>query len=131
MRKSPSKIWRKQVSKYTLTGSKFKKTGDSYYPPRYVDPKDHSNESKPVLFEESAKLVTWSIVHSAPEGFERFVPYIIGILEFKNGQRITAQIVDVSIEDLKKGDILHPTFRKVSEDGHDGVINYGLKWTKD
>ncbi len=127
-RKSPSKIWRKRKSKYRLEGNKF--GSDQYYPPVNVVPGTLNTNLKPVTMPQKAKLVTWSEVKVAPEGFEGQTPYAVGILEFDNGERLTGQIVDVDFTSLQKGDVLYPTFRKIFEDGDDGVIQYGLKWSR-
>ncbi|MBD3362654.1 transcriptional regulator [Candidatus Dojkabacteria bacterium] len=129
-KKSPSKIWRKFKSRYLLIGSKSKKTDKAYYPPVFVEPENSNTEFEAYRFENEAKLITWSEVNAPPAGFEDMKPYIVGILEFKNGERITTQIVDVDYNKLQKGDVFIPTFRKYFEDGKDGIIHYGLKWTK-
>jgi len=128
--KSPSKIWRKRKNIYNLIGSKSKKTGNVFYPPIRFEQEVNNIDFEEFEFVQKAKLVTWSIVRSAPAGFENFVPYVVAILELENGEKLTSQIVDVDVESLGKGDILYPTFRKIFEDGNAGVIQYGLKWTK-
>lgn len=129
-RKSPSKIWRKFGSRYSLIGSKSKVTDKTYYPPVHVEPENGNTEFSEHQFKKSAKLVTWSRVDAAPSGFERYKPYIMAILELENGERLTTQVVDVDYDKLQKGDTLFPLFRKYFQDGDDGVIHYGLKWTK-
>lgn len=129
-RKSPQKIWRKFKNRYALYGSKSKKTNKAYYPPLSVEPENGNTEFVPYQFKKQAKLVTWSLVEAPPDGFEDFTPYVVAILELGNGERLTTQIADADSDKLQKGDILYPTFRKYYEDGKDGVIHYGLKWTK-
>jgi hypothetical protein len=127
--KSPSKIWRKKQNKYRLTGSKSHETGKTYYPPRHFEADSMNRKFDPDNIPEKATLITWSIVRVAPKGFDAQTPYVIAILELENGERLTGQIVD--IEDfniLNKGDTLYSTFRKMYQDGEDGVIHYGLKW---
>lgn len=128
-KKSPSKIWRKRYNRYQLAGSKFK-SGKVYFPPRYVEFETGDTNSELEVISGPAKLVTWSIVYVAPYGFEKNVPYAIAILELENGERITAQLVDIEFDKLQKGDLLYPTFRKFYEDSDRDVIEYGLKWTK-
>ncbi|MFQ5492638.1 MAG: Zn-ribbon domain-containing OB-fold protein [Candidatus Dojkabacteria bacterium] len=81
------------------------------------------------LGSQDGKLLTWSVVHAAPEGFEQYVPYVIAILELKDGSRITTQIVDIGSKELKRGMKFKPAFRKLSSDGDAGVIHYGVKYT--
>lgn len=129
-RRSPSKLWRKFGSRYSLIGNKSNISGKSYFPPVNVEPENGNTELKIFYYKKEAKLVAWSTVQAAPEGFERYKPYIVAILELEDGERLTSQIVDVEVEKLKRGDILVPTFRKIYADGDDGIIHYGLKWTK-
>ena len=126
---SPSKIWRKFNTRYSLTGVKSKETGKSYYPPVLVE-NTGNTEFVVEKIKKIGKLITWSEVTSPPEGFEKMKPYIVGIIEFENGERTTAQIIEVDIRSLRHGDKLIPVFRKYFEAGEDGIIHYGLKWKK-
>jgi uncharacterized protein len=128
-KKSPSKVWRKFNNRYSLTGVKSKETGKSYYPPVLVE-KTGNTEFAIEKIKKAGKLITWSQVTSPPEGFEDYKPYIIGIIEFENGERTTAQIVESEFTNLKYGDKLVPVFRKYFEAGDDGIIHYGLKWRR-
>lgn len=128
-RKSPAKLWRKSKNVYRLVGNKSLSSGKEYYPPiNYEEGNDKGFAD--IEMPPKAKLVTWSIVRVAPSGFENQLPYAVAIMEFDNGERVTGQIVDTDIHLLQKGDILYPTFRKMYEDGHDGIIHYGIKWSK-
>ncbi len=106
---SPAKAWRKQNFRY-----------------KFID----ETRKKSFLFEQNntATLETWSVVRSAPEGFEEYVPYIVAIVKLNNGERITSQIVDSDIASLQKGQQLGPTFRVIKTNGKDGIIEYGIKW---
>lgn len=55
-------------------------------------------------------------------------PYCIGIVELKEGVKITTQIVDIKFEDLKIGMTVYATFRKLYNCGQEGIINYGIKF---
>lgn len=129
-RKSPSKIWRKSKKVYRLMGSKSLTNGKEFYPPVGFDPHDNNSKFEPVEMPSKAKLVSWSIARVAPSGFEDLTPYAVGILEFENGERVTGQIVDIDFDSLKKNQIFYPIFRKMFTDGHDGIIHYGVKWTR-
>lgn len=128
-RKSPSKIWRKFNNRYALQGVKSKTSSNSYYPPILTEA-DLNTEFDLINYKKEGKLVTWSLVSAPPNGFENMKPYIVAIIELEDGQRLTSQVVDVDTAELKKDDTLTPTFRKIYEDGEDGIIHYGLKWTK-
>ena len=55
-------------------------------------------------------------------------PYCVGIIELKEGAKITAQIVDCKYEDLKIGTEVEAVFRKFYKSGEKGIIHYGTKF---
>jgi len=74
------------------------------------------------------KIVTYTIIHVAPEQFEGQAPYPIAVIQLGEGPRITAQIVDCDVDDVKIGMKVESTFRKIQEDGYIGAIYYGYKF---
>jgi len=74
------------------------------------------------------KILTYSIIYSAPEHFEGQVPYPIAIIKLDEGPKLTAQIVDCDIDQVKIGMKVSSTFRKIQTDGHMGAIYYGYKF---
>ena len=76
---------------------------------------------------EKARLLTWTIIHVTPYGFEERKPLIIGIVEtLETKTRILAPITDVLPEELKKDMILEPVLRRINEDREAGIIHYGI-----
>jgi len=132
---SSAKSWRKYKTKYRLVGNQGIKSGKKYYPSVFVSKKDPSSTSpvgeklKEYEFKQIGKLITWSIVHGAPKGYEEYAPYIIGIVELENKEKITTQIVNVKKSQLKYGLKLRAVFRKIYQDGEKGIIDYGLKFS--
>lgn len=76
------------------------------------------------------KVVTYTIIHVAPENFEEQIPYPIAIIKLDEGPQVTAQIVDCPIEDVKIGMKVESTFRRIQEEGYTGAIYYGYKFKK-
>ena len=74
------------------------------------------------------KILTYSIVYTPPDNFEGQVPYPIAIIKLDEGPKVTAQIVDCSIDDVKIGMKVKSTFRKIQQDGNRGAIYYGYKF---
>jgi hypothetical protein len=74
------------------------------------------------------EIVTYTIIHVAPENFEEQVPYPVAIIQLDEGPRVTAQIVDCPIEKVKIGMRVEGTFRRIQEDGYTGAIYYGYKF---
>ena len=79
-------------------------------------------------FSGKGEIVSYTIIHSAPEDFEEQVPYPIAVIELEEGPRVTAQIVDCDINDVKIGMKVQSTFRRIQEDGYIGAIYYGYKF---
>ena len=100
-KKSPIKVWRKQKNKYRINGASFG-NNEILYPPKKVQPGKLDESLEYSDIKGGARLITWSVVRSAPSGFTDQVPYAIGIMELTNGQRFTGQIVDIDFDKLKK-----------------------------
>jgi uncharacterized OB-fold protein len=52
----------------------------------------------------------------------------VAIIELEEGTKITSQIVDSDGDNIKIGDEVELVFRKIREEGEDGVISYGYKF---
>jgi len=74
------------------------------------------------------EIVTYSIIHVGPEDFEEQVPYPVAVIQLEEGPKITAQIVDCSLDDLHIGMKVESEFRKIQQDGSTGAIYYGYKF---
>ncbi len=72
-------------------------------------------------------IETFTIIHTAPEGFEGTTPYAIGLIRLKEGPLITAQIVG-DAENIEIGKDAKAVFRKLYEHGKGGLIHYGFKF---
>lgn len=72
--------------------------------------------------------MSYTEIRVPPEGFEDETPYILAIIELEEGPRITAQITDVSSDEVKIGEKVEATFRHVGEEGKEGIIYYGYKF---
>lgn len=83
---------------------------------------------KNIKLSGKGEVVTYTITHVAPENFEGQAPYPIAIIRLDEGPRVTAQIVDCDINDVKIGMKVQSTFRKIQEDGWVGAIYYGYKF---
>ncbi len=128
---SVARFWREQPARYNLWGTKCRECGMIHFPPRDVCPKCKSTKVDKEQLGKNGKIVTYTVIRVAPEGFEKEVPYIMAIIEMKGGSRLTAQIVDADPEDIKIGKKVRAVFRKISEDGCSGVIYYGYKFKLD
>ena len=72
--------------------------------------------------------MTYTIIYDPPEHFEGQTPYPIAIIQLDEGPKVTAQIVDCELDNIKIGMRVQSTFRKIQEDGYIGAIYYGYKF---
>src|SRR5659263_270978 len=75
---------------------------------------------------KKGKIVVWTKIFVPPAGYEKQVPYIVGIIEFPDGKRKTLQIVDAG-EELKVGQEVVLIVRRIGKAGAEDVIEYGIK----
>ncbi|MFQ6107274.1 MAG: Zn-ribbon domain-containing OB-fold protein [Thermoplasmata archaeon] len=125
------RFWRETPSRYNLFASRCGSCGETFFPPRLVCPSCHRKSigrMESVKLCGTGKIVTYSVVHDAPESFEMQKPYIIAIVEMKDGVRLTAPIIDCDECDIDVGMEVQATFRKLGEEGKAGVIHYGYKF---
>ena len=129
-----SRIWRETEYRYNLIGFKCNNCGESYFPPRDICPHCHREsigKMEKVKFSGNGEILSYTTVHDAPPAFKRQVPYILALVKLDEGPVITAQIVDCDPDDVNIGKKVHTVFRKIREDGTNGVIEYGYKFKLD
>jgi hypothetical protein len=122
-----ARYWREIPRRYRGEAAKSVKTGKVYFPPRLVEPGNGNRKFKPVKLEFGGELLTFTVIRVAPSGFEKQGPFALGIIELDGGGRITTQIVDVPLEDVKIGMRVRVEFRKIADDGEEGIHLYGYK----
>ena len=126
-----ARFWREIPQRYSLIGNKCKSCNKTFFPPKEACPycrRKSIGKMEKLQFSGKGEIITYSIVHSAPEYFQKQVPYVIAIIELEEGPKITAQIVDCNIENIKIGMKVENTFRKIQDDGYTGAIYYGYKF---
>ncbi len=99
--------------------------GEIYFPPRVVYP--NNAKSQPHILAKTGKVVSYTILYVAPAEYSDLAPYAIGIIELDDGARITAQIVDVDLSEIKIGMRVKIEFRKLRTEGNEGLLCYGYK----
>jgi uncharacterized OB-fold protein len=121
------RYWREIPHRYRLQATKCKKCGFIAYPPRRICPECKGREFSDINLSNRGKLLTYTIIHVPPPQFDTKAPYVVGIVETEEGARLTAGIADVEPDELKIGMPLKLEFRKIQEDGDQGVLCYGHK----
>ena len=125
------RFWREIPQRYNLIADQCGNCNKVYFPPREVCPycrRESMGKMKELKLKGEGKVVTYTIIHTAPEHFEGQAPYPIVIIALDEGPKITAQLVDCEIDDVKIGMKVKLTFRKIQEDGYIGAIHYGYKF---
>ena len=99
----------KALAQNRLTGSRCQKCGEKTIPVKQFCPNCHSDQMETFDFSGEGKLVTFSVIYVPPimmaeAGYDSKNPYCSGIVELKEGPRISAQILDV---DVKQPENIH------------------------
>lgn len=76
---------------------------------------------------QTGKIIVYTRVYVAPEGFEHEAPYISAIVAFANGKRMSVQVVDCDEYGLKEGQEVIVVIRRIGKATPDGLIQYGVK----
>jgi uncharacterized OB-fold protein len=100
-----------------------------YFPPRVICPKcRRKGNIENLQFKGKGKVYSYSIVHTPTDDFKKIAPYAVAIVELDEGAKLTTQLVDCDVNNIEIGDPVEMVFRKIREDGEDGVISYGFKF---
>lgn len=122
------RFWREIPNRYNLIGTRCGNCNKIYFPPRFICPScRRMGKLEPYKLERRGKVVSYTVVHVGASGFEDQVPYLLAIVELKEGPRLTAQITDCNPSEVKIGDEVELIFRRMGEENADGILYYGYK----
>jgi uncharacterized OB-fold protein len=124
---SAPKYWREIPQRYRFEAAKCRKCGKILFPPRLICPSCGSREFDQTRINQKGTVETFTVIRIAPSGFTDEAPYAVAIINLGDDVRILCQVADCDPENLKIGMPVRLEFRKVQQEGHDGVINYGYK----
>ena len=91
------------VKEKRLMAAKCNKCGAVLLPPKPMCNHCLSTNLKWSELEGSGKLLSYTVIHVAPEQFQSLAPYIVGIVEFERGLRLPGMIRDVDPEEIRVG----------------------------
>jgi len=126
-----ARFWREIPQRYNLIGNRCGSCERTYFPPRETCPycrRKSLGKMKEIKLSGKGKILTYTIIYVSPEEFSNQAPYPIAIIKLDEGPKLTAQIVDCKIKDVKIGMRVQSTFRKIQQDGNIGAIYYGYKF---
>ncbi|MBU0765835.1 MAG: Zn-ribbon domain-containing OB-fold protein [Bacteroidetes bacterium] len=126
-----AKNWREQPSRYRLEAVKCKTKGMIFFPKRRICPETGCTDFETIRLKGKGVIETYTIIRTAPSGFEDQAPYAIGIVKLEEGISIMGQITDCDPEKLKVGDKVVTKFRRMNEEGKTGMIQYCYKFVPD
>jgi hypothetical protein len=98
-----------------LIGTKCKRCKTLYFPPKADCSKCMRNDLEWVTISNKCKLLSYTTIRTAPAGFEKYAPYIIGIAELESNEKILAWLEEIKEEDLTIGMDLELTIQKLPE----------------
>ena len=94
-----------------------KECGTYYFPPKMDCPRCLLSDVEWVKIDNEGKLVTYTVVHYGPSGFEDEAPYTLAIGDFGEGLRIFGRLdKDIEESDIKPGMGLKMVPVKLPED---------------
>jgi uncharacterized OB-fold protein len=128
-----ARFWREIPQRYNILGNECSCCNQIFFPPKESCPdcrRKSMGKMKELKLSGKGEVVTYTIIHVGQEDFEEQVPYAIAIIKLDEGPRITAQIVDCELDEVKIGMKVESTFRKIKQDGSTGAIYYGYKFRK-
>ena len=129
MKNATPLIWRNSAARYNLAGNHCETCGKDYFPERVVCPTcRRRGKLSAKQMPTDGKIYSFTHVHAAPAGFEHETPYYIAIVELENGVHLLTQLVDSPAEKVKIGANVKMCFRRIFEDGKEGLIAYGFKF---
>ena len=120
--------WREYPRRYRLEAGKCKKCGKIVFPGRLVCPQCGAREFETIILPDTGKVVTYTVIRTAPSQFTDIAPYALAIAELTNGVKLTAQLVDCDVDNIKIGMEVRIEFRRVQTDDHSGILSYGYKF---
>ncbi len=86
-----------------LMAGKCQKCGKIHLPPRPLCDNCYAQSFEWVNVSGKGKLLTYTVIHVAPQQFQVLTPYAVGIVELENGLKIPGMIQGLTQEKLKIG----------------------------
>ena len=93
----------KFMSQKKLMAGRCLKCGKIHLPPRLLCDNCYGQQFEWLQISGKGKLVTYTVIHVAPQQFQALTPYAVGIVELENGLKIPGMIPGLTQEQLKVG----------------------------
>ena len=86
-----------------LIGSKCRSCGESFFPARLCCRRCSSDDMEEIAIGQTGKLYSFTTIRVKPPHFIGEVPYIVGVVELPEGERIRALLTDCEQDSLELG----------------------------
>jgi hypothetical protein len=93
----------KFIAQGKLMAGKCQKCGKIHLPPRPLCDNCYSQTFTWVTVPNEGKLLTYTVIHIAPQQFQDAAPYAVGIVQLENGAKLPGMITNVPHDQLKVG----------------------------
>jgi uncharacterized OB-fold protein len=80
------------------------------------------------MLKEFGTLISYTNITNPSAEFKYMINLRVGLIQLDDGPRLTVQLADVDLKDLKIGMRMRATFRKFYSHGVNGIIEYGVKF---
>ena len=84
-------------------------------------------ESKTIELTRTGTVVTSTVIHVPPTDLHTEAPYGMAVVETPEKARLTVQVVDCDLDELRPGMQVRLEFRRIRKEGHAGILCYGCK----
>ncbi|MGC8479785.1 MAG: Zn-ribbon domain-containing OB-fold protein [Candidatus Micrarchaeia archaeon] len=128
MEKASASAWRKFNSRYNLVGTLCKNCNAKYFPPRIICKNCGRNtKMEDIKFSGNGEIFSFTKIHVPAEAFKENAPYVVGVIKLEEGPMVEGHIVE-SGNEPKIGAKVKQVFRKMYQDGEEGLITYHFKF---
>jgi len=86
-----------------LMAGKCTHCGKIHLPPRPLCDKCFHQQFTWIAVPSKGKLLTYTVIHVAPQQFQDMAPYAVGIVQLENGAKLPGMITGVTQEQLRIG----------------------------
>jgi len=93
----------KYITQGKLMAGKCQRCGKIHLPPRPLCDNCFHQEFTWLEIAGKGKLLTYTVIHVAPQQFQAMAPYAVGIVQLENGLKLPGMITDVTQEQLQIG----------------------------
>ena len=123
------RYWRLKKQRYALQGEVCPHCDVKIFPPRDVCPACGGEAKTPFTFSGLGEVYSFTDIKNAPAGFEEQAPYMVALVQLKEGPMVTAQLTDIGDEPVHIGMPVEMVTRKIRNVGDErGIIAYGYKF---